>query len=253
MQILRRFILLLIPILWIIGFELLKRDLNYWLPIAIFLSVQLIITIAFICKFKFNGNFWHFLILPIFFELASWLLIIFMTSAIVYYVVVIFTAFALYSLLRQYYQYFHLPFRYQPYSLESLSLYLSLLSVFFVVTASFGGLILIQLSVGYIVLVLLPLIILVTYQFFWMHKIDLAKNWLFVLIITLILAELFVSVAYLPTSYYVNSFVLTVAYYLMLGMSKSYLSHHDDRNTTIGYIVIGVVTLLIVLFTAQWS
>jgi hypothetical protein len=65
--------------------------------------------------------------------------------------------------------------------------------------------------------------------------------------------ELFVAISYLPTGYYVNSFILTISYYLMLGFSKHFLANTLTKRRVAIYVSLAVVSVLAVLLTAQWS
>lgn len=253
MYLFRKIILWLIPITWIIGFELMKEEQQWWWLILLVLLLQQVATIFFVCKKKINLNFFHFLILPVLFSLASWLFMIFIIDPVFYHLTVVASALVVYILIHQYYLYFYVPYRYQPYSLESMSLYISLIAGFFFYAAAFGGLVLLQLNVWLVALVLMLSMGLVTYQYFWVNKFNVKKNWLFVLIIILVLTEIFIAVSYLPTGFYVNSFIIVLSYYLMLGFSKHYLSQTLNKKRSWMFILIGGLCLLAVLFSAKWG
>ncbi len=253
MYLLRKIILWLVPLTWVIGFEIMKQEQQWWWLVVLVLVVQQIITMFFVCKQKINRNFFHFLILPTMFSLSSWVFSIFIVEPMIFHIVVVLSALLLYALIHQYYLYFYIPFKYQPYSLESMSLYISLIAAFFLFAAGFGGLILLQLNVWLLALVLVVTMGLIAYQYFWINKFNVQKNWLFVVIIVLVLAELFVAVSYLPTGYYVNSFILTVSLYLMLGFSKHYLSETLNRKRVLTFFVVSGLCLLAVLISARWG
>lgn len=253
MYLFRKIILWLIPIFWIAGLELMKEHQQWWWLIGLILLLQQIVTIFFVCKFKFNKNLLHFLILPLLFSMSSWLFLVFIVNALFFHIVVVLSGLVLYFLIHQYYLYFYIPFRYQPYSLESMSLYISLLSAFFLFSSGFGGLILLQLNVWLLSLGLFLSMSLITYQYFWINKFDVKKNWLFILVIVLVLVEVFVSVSFLPTGYYVNGFASAVAFYVMLGLSKHYLSETFNKKRIYSFLAVGGLCLLVVLISAQWG
>lgn len=253
MYLFRKFILWLIPITWVVGFELLTEYHGWWWLILAVLSLQQMITIFFVCKKKLNKNFLHFLILPILFSFSSWLFSIFITEPLYYHISVVVSGLLLYILIHQYYLYFYIPFRYQPYSLETMSLYVSLITVFFLFSVGFGGVVLLQMNVWLISVVSFVVLGLVVYQYFWINKLNVEKNWYFILIISLILAQVFIAVSYLPTGYYVNGFVLAVAFYLMIGFSKGYLMESLTRQKIWTYLLVGGLSLLAVLISARWG
>jgi len=253
MHILRRIILLLVPALWILGMEMLKNFQDYWWIICLVIFLQLILTIWYLGKFKFNKIFVNLAILPALFAFCSFVFILFLIDSLVFHLVIILSAIILYLLLKQYNLYFNFPFKYQPYSLESLSLYLSLISAYFLFSSCFGSLILLQLNFWLLLGIIVFVMGLITYQFFWIHKINFSRSWLFVAIILIVLVESFVAVSFFPTSYYVNGFVLTTFYYLMLGLSKYSLSHGLTKKRVASYLIVSGICLAAVLFTAQWS
>lgn len=253
MLFLRRLILWFSPAIWIAGMELVNQNPTWGLLIGGILLLYLIFAVWYLEKCQINKSFFHFLILPVFFGLTSFVFCSFLVTQFSFYSVVIISAAFLYLLFRQYYFYFNYPFKYQPYSLESLSLYMCLVTGFFLFSGCFGGLILIQLNIFLLAAILAVITGLITYQFFWIHKFELGKSRLFIGCIALILVELFVVVGYLPTGYYVNSFILTAAYYLMLGFSKHFLTNTLTTRRVATYVIIAIVSVVVVLLTAQWS
>lgn len=253
MYLLRRIVLLLVPALWLLGLELIKKNYDWLTAVAVVFFAYLVFAVWVICKSKFDKVFFHFLILPIFFSAAGMVFLLFSTQDFTYHAVAVLGAAALYLLLRQYLIYFNFPFKYQPYSLESLTFYISLLLVYFLFSSGFAGMTLLKLNFGFLLLVIVPILGLVCYQFFWIHKINFDKSWLLGLIILIIEVELLLAVSYLPTSYYVNAFILTVGSYLMLGLGKLFLLGALNKKNLTGYLFVGAISLIIILLTAQWT
>jgi len=253
MHLLRRLIVWSIPIFWIAALELMRSYQDKWWLFIICLLVYFFLVLGFICKLNFNKNFWHFLILPMLTTIAAWLCLILFGNGLYFHVINVGIGLLLYFLINQYYLYFYLPFKYQPYSLESLSLYISILSALFFLVACFGSIILLQLSVGWITLAVFLFFSLLTYQYFWINKYSWPKSWPYVVIIILILMEIFAAVSYLPTGYYVNAFTLAVFYYLMLSFSKLSLSDNLTKKKVVEFLVVGGLCLLVVLISARWE
>jgi len=149
--------------------------------------------------------------------------------------------------------YFNFPVKYQPYSLESLTFYTSLLTFFFLFSSGFAALVLIKLNLVVLLLITAPLAGLIIYQFFWIHKVDFSKSWLFVLIILLVILELIVAVSYLPTSYYVNAFILVACCYLMLGLSKIFVTSLLTKKKVASYLIVASILLIMIVGTAKWN
>lgn len=267
MFIFRRIILFLVPIAWLVGLELTKNfPSGWWIVLAAsvaltFISIWLIGLPAQAgfqngrtkSEWLLNKNLWNLVILPIILILSSFGIALVIVNNIMFQVLAVASALSLYFLLRQYDLYFNAPYRYQPYSLESLSWYVGLLCAFCLASAGFSGLILLQFNIGIILAVIAPLFGLLIYQFFWVHKVPWKQNWFLVLIIVLTLIELFVVFSFLPTGHYVNGLFLLVAYYLMLGFAKLDISGALNRKNIAYQLIISVIVLLAVIFTAQWQ
>ena len=253
MFILRRLILWLLPIWWIVGLELIKKNSAYFWPTIILLGLYVFTACFVVCKGRLNKIFFNFLILPLFFGAASFVFLIFLVSPTAFHALTVVSAAALYFLLKQYFTYFYFPSKYQPYSLESLSFYLNLLLFYFLFASAFAGLTLLKLDRFISLLVILPIIGLVLYQFFWIHKVDWSAGWLFIAVITLVLLELLLALSYLPTGYFVNAFILTLGAYLMLGISRAFVQNVLNKRTVINYVTVAACLAFIVMITAKWS
>jgi hypothetical protein len=253
MFVIRRLIILSVPALWLLGLELVKKNNAFLFPAAIFFLVFLFFAVLIVCRGRIDKAFWHFLILPILFSAASFFFFLFLTSEIIFHSLVVLTGLALYLILHQYFIYSSFPAKYQPYTLEGLTFYGSLFLLFFVYSSVFAGLILIQWNIFLLAGLMLPVLAAAAYLFFWIHKINLEKSWLFLLIILLIQLELFIAVSYLPTGYYVDAFILTIANYLMFSFSKASLQGSLNMRQIIVQTSIAGALLLSVLLTAPWG
>jgi len=253
MFIIRRLIILVAPILFFVWLALVRFGELFLIPGAAVFLAYLVFACFVVCGGRLSKVFAHFLILPIGFSLAVFFFVLFVINELAFYVAAVFGAMALYLVLRQYFVYFFLPLRYQAYSLESLNFYITLLSAFFLFSSGFAGVILLQLNLAIMALIILPIFALLLYQFFWIHKINIQKSWLYLLPICLIIIELFVVLAYLPTSYYVGAFVLAIMAYVMLGLSRLYVQGLLDKKKIWSFLTVGSVVVVAVLATAKWG
>ena len=78
-----------------------------------------------------------------------------------------------------------------------------------------------------------------------------AQKILFTFIPALILIEIFWALSFLPTSFYINSFILTICYYVISGLAKNRLSNNLNKTIIKKYILVGGVCLLLIIFTAR--
>ena len=202
---------------------------------------------------KFSKIFFQFLILPILFSIASFVFVLFLVNAYAFHFFVVISGLIIYFLLNQYFIYVNFPYKYQPYSLESLSFYIDLILFYFVLSASFAARLLLKINPFLLIAIIVPIFALALYNFFWIHKVNFKKSWLYILIIILTLVELWIAVVYLPTSYYVDAFVLIVASYVMLGISRGFIQKNLSRKRVISYLSVASLLILIILLTAKWS
>ncbi len=218
-----------------------------------FFLLYLLAVIFIIHKGQLSKRFLNFLILPVCLSFSATVFLLFMVKMVFFHMFVVIIALVLYLLLFQYYLYFNFPHKYQPYTLESLSFYVVLLTFFFSVSSAFASLILLKLGVFLALSFLLPVTVLILYEFFWVHKISWKRNWPFVVILSLLSGQFFLAVSYLPTGYYVNSFLLTVCLYMMLGISRLFLQKTFEKNKILKYLTVGGFMLAAIMLTANWT
>lgn len=253
MFVLRRLILWLVPALWILGLELTKNNVKYFWPVIFVFLTYLLFACFVICKGKFDQTFLRFIILPIFFSAAGFVFLLFSVSAMFFHLMVLAIALALYALLKQYFTFFYFPFKYQPYSLESLTFYISLFLLYFMFAGVFASMTLLKFNAALALIVALPIVGLVLYQLFWVHKIIWRASWPFVAVVCLILFEAAIVLSYLPIGYYVSAFIEVLLAYVMLGTSRAFLQNMLNRKLVISYLLVASIMAIIVLFSARWS
>jgi hypothetical protein len=253
MFVVHRLLISTILLTWIVGLELIKKTPMLWWAVLIGLILQIGLLVWFVNKKKIDRNLFHFLILPVGFAVCSYAFCLFLVNVSVFHVMVVLSAIVLYLLIKQYYIYSFFPLKYQPYSLESLSWYFSLVTYFFLFASAFGSYIVLKFNFQILSVVVVILLALLIYYYFWINKISFNKSKLFISIIVLIALELFTVVSFLPTGYYVNSFIITIALYLTLSLSKLFLVGGITRKKVMHHVIVVCVMLLAVLFTARWD
>lgn len=253
MYVIHRLILWTVPIFWLIGLLIVKDNYTRWWQVVIFYFLFLIAVNWFACKKKIDKGFWHFVILPMVFAASSFVFSLFIADNTIFYVSTVITGFLLYYLIRQYYLYFYFPLKYQPYSLESLAWYIVLFTVFFLFANLFSSYILLRFSLIFLMAVGFLALFLTVYYYFWINKINWRNSRLFVLILTLICLQLFLAISYLPTGFYVNSFIVVLALYMMLGLSKLFINGSLNKKGVVIHVLVGVIALIVVVSTARWD
>jgi len=117
---------------------------------------------------------------------------------------------------------------------------------------AFAMIIFIKVELLILVVVTLAVCLLLCYQLFWVNKIRFSDSNILVLAISVVLVEMFVAIYYLPTSFFVNAFILSIAFYLMTGLSRYFLLGNLDKKRIISFLVVSGICLMAILATAQW-
>ena len=254
MLLLNRILTFLAPVLTFVSFEILfvKPTWIWFLFAAI--QVILFFIIWQITGRKFRSfQFWNFLITPHLFLATACFFSISLESRFFLHTVAVLSSVVLGIFLEEIFVYFNLPKKYYPYSLENISNYINLLTVFLLFSSLYSLIVFLNFSMWYLSLIVIAFIFLLAYQSTWVNKISFRKAWLFILVITLILTELFSVISFLPTSFYVNAIVLTVCYYIILGLSRFILLEELEKKPLRRYLIIGFIAIVIALLTAQWN
>jgi len=253
MFVLKKISIILLPIVWFVCFELVKSNfLNWWQYLGVIFVYQIFV-LLFLHKFKLNNTFFHFLIVPIVFSVGCFFALTLTVNDYFFHVLVIASCLLQYALFRQYYLYLYFQQKYQPYSLESLYLYMLIFASFFIFSGAFGSIVLLQLNLWLVLLIQMILIMPLLYVFFWINKVEISKSWLFIFVIGFLTLQLFMVVSYLPSGFYLNAFLLTVAIYIMIGLSKKFLKNELNKKVVISYLIVGGISLITALITARWE
>lgn len=200
-----------------------------------------------------NKDFWNFFITPSLFLIGSFLFILFLESDFLKNTVVVLTVFLLIIFLNNIFLYRFRPFRYRAYSLESVAGYLNLIAFWFWFTALFGFIILVDVPIWLLSFLALAITAAFYYSACWAYKLQLDKIYPYILIISLVMSEVFVSLSFLPTSFYVNGMVAAGLYYMIAGLSRSHILGNLEKKVFLKYTLFGLIIITLVLFTAHWT
>jgi len=255
MLILNRLLPYLTAILIFAGFEILFRE-----PKWIYFVVPIFIIWIFFTIWKLFGvrsasklAQWNFLINPVIFILGSGLFFVFIEKAIFKHLLFFFTAILSGLFIETLFIYIYDHENYKSGALENISRLMNLIAFYFYLSGVYGLSIFLSLPFWLLIILALPVLAVLSYETFWINKIETKKGRPYIIIISLVLGELLITVSFLPTSFYVNGFILTIFYYVMTGLSLDYFYDRIKKWTISKYLIIGILMLLLVLITAQWT
>ena len=251
---LKRFIPIVSPIFVFVTLELfyLKPNLIY------FFILTLIIVIA-TGTWRIIGKGlvtiearWFYLLTPIAFAVSGVLFILFIESAATKHLLALAISIFFGIFLENIYTYIYRHEKYQINSLENISNYLNLTSVFFLNSGLFGFFIFLNLPLWQLSLISLAASFILTFQIIWINKIRPEVAWLHIIVVCLVLFEIFWAVSFLPTAFYVNGLILTIAFYFSNNIMRLHLTKRLSRMLLKRYTLLCGTLMIILLLTAKW-
>jgi len=138
------------------------------------------------------------------------------------------------------------------YSVENLSAYGNFLSFYFISSAIFGLESYLRTNVWSLMLVLLAVVGLTVYQVIWANKIDFKIGFFYILLIAVVLIETAWSITFLSLSFYILGLILSVCYYMLIGLARFHLTKKLNAKIVKIYLAFGFASILIVLFSSRW-
>ncbi|MDD5295074.1 MAG: hypothetical protein PHP21_04170, partial [Patescibacteria group bacterium] len=109
-----------------------------------------------------------------------------------------------------------------------------------------------NLPVWLLMIFMLIVTFLAVYQVMWANKVEMRMAFPYILISGVILLEIGWSISFLPLNHNIAGLVLAICYYIMSGLSLSYLNDNLDKKIIKQYLIFGYVSILIVLLYARW-
>lgn len=219
------------------------------------LSIFLVlVTIFSFVKMKNIKEFFMFIITPALLIVSEFALVLFFESIwLIIIVPIIFNSF-LGIFLENIYLRFYKAEKFQDYTFGNISGFLNIFIMFSFSTALYGFIRFLGFEVWVASLAVLSITILTTLQNIWMiHYHFIEKGLVYIYVIPLIILEIFWIMNFLPSSIYVNGFIIAVIYYICIGLAKNQLLGIADKNIFIRYLAIGCIAIAIVFMTAKWA
>jgi len=139
-----------------------------------------------------------------------------------------------------------------PNNLSGLSTNFSFLSWFFLLSAIYGLQLFLNLSYWILILILIILALLTTYQYLWINNLKGRENYIFVFLSAFIIAQLAWSVYFLPFDYNSLGLIMALIYYVFLNLTRLHLSHNWNKKNLQFLLVFSGFIMLLILLTLKW-
>lgn len=225
-----------------------------WLVLAIAAIVFAILSILKKKTDKINKIL--FLTTPVLFILASMAASIFLNNSYIKLLFSGFAGFIIFLYLENLFLYFYVPSKYNIYSLENISGYINLIIVFFASFSSYGlktsfGINIYRIS-GLVAINLMIMAALI-HQTLWINKINFRETKNYMLITVFLLAQIYLIIFFLPSSFYVNGLIFSLAYYVIVSLIKYKLLNKLEKRVIIQYVLTGTLLFSALLLTTKWA
>jgi hypothetical protein len=226
------------------------KTVYYLSPFLLFL---IFISIMIITKDKLAGKEKkNFLIFPMMLMISFLGFSIVLANKLLIQVLYLFYAYFNYYYIRSIFYYFHKPSLYRSFTIENISSYGNLIMFFLFSSLIYGLQSLIDTPTWILIIAIGAYSALVVYQLFWAYKIESSSKTLFIIICCLAIVEFAWTIAYLPVKYMIAGMILSLCYYVTLGLVRHYLIDKLDSKTVKLYLGFAAACLAIILLTSQW-
>ncbi len=160
-----------------------------------------------------------FAISPLLLVWGTFSFLFFLENFIVIQLIIVLSSFFLGVYLDNFFFFSRVPQLYQTFSLEGISSFINIYSLFFI-TASFISLrIFLNISLQILGPVYLVLVVLFLMQSFWINKFSVTKHWQYLLVIALLVTELAWALDFLTFDFFVKALLIVSSYYCMINLS----------------------------------
>ncbi|MFA5317904.1 MAG: hypothetical protein WC323_00290 [Patescibacteria group bacterium] len=244
---------LIISIILFFGWEIIVFfPKNFLIAAAVVIILPTILLLR-LNKFNFkSGDFWLLASPCLFLILSASLFFLFLNyPAVKHSVIIILTVISYYFISYLYYFLCRIT-KYTPLSLESSSSYFNIISFLFLSTSFYGFINLLNLKMWYLAVILTAAVFILTYQFFWINKVGERNNLLISTLVSILMAEFFWSISFLPISHFISGLSLAIIYYVLINILLLHFLEKFDKKTVIKYFIIGLSCIFIILLSARW-
>jgi hypothetical protein len=265
MYLINRSISILIPLLIFIGLEIILARPNWLWWIIPFLLFLPFLALWQLMNQKITKEFWQFSLAPFLFLLSGLLFFILLTPKndwLKHLLILIITGF-LAIILESVFNFLHRQEKYPLFAIENIYSYLDLITFFFFLASFYYLIVFSNFPLWLLLLFTIIIVGFLSYQVFWANKIltpELKSRgypngtaYLFILVISLILGELFWIINFWPTGFYFNALLLSLFYYIIIGISRYHLLGQLNKKVVRKYLVIGGICLVVILVTVRWG
>jgi len=227
-------------------------------PEMIYVSLVIICSGIFFCIWRLCKNskkakdWYYFLFLPITFLISAVAFSTLSGNRFLTHFIIILTSIFIYIYIRTVFNYLYKRFQYKNLSLENISSYGNFLAFFFMSATVFGLQSFLNITIWYTIIIIMVGSLLILMQMMWVNNVKSSERFVYLVLGAFVLVELAWSISYLPSNFLVSGFVLSVCYYMLIGLTRFHLLKELNKRIIKLYLGFGLSSILIVLLTARW-
>ncbi len=167
-------------------------------------------------------------------------------------IVIILVCVASYYFVSYFYYFLRRITSYTPLSLEQTSSYFNIISYLFLAVSLYGFINLLNLKLWYLALLMIAVTAVLTYQFFWINKIEERQNLFASILVSVLMVEYFWAISFFPISHFISGLSLAIIYYTVVNLSLAHFLDKLEKKVARWYLTVGIVCLFVILLSARW-
>lgn len=231
----------------------------FWFPSQPFFVAGLALLVLFFVLARLAGwsfkkaDFWSFFALPFCLAVSAFSLLLFVEGRDMKILIITLATLLIWLFAENIFSFLYLSSTYQVNALEYLSLVMSVVSVFFVTTAFFALRLFFGFPLWFIVPIHAIFIFVIFISVLWICKVEKERILPNVFSAVILLAELFLCLAFLPAGFFPSAAILTLFFYLFLGIVRAHLSNRLNSVVLKRYLLAVSLITVLIIFTAKWT
>jgi hypothetical protein len=231
----------------------------FWLPLPAFISlaVSLVAAGALLSrlgKWEFaTARFWFFVGSPFLLIFSCDALVLFLESDVLKATIGLVTALLVFFFCEHLFTYLHLPAAYRVRAIEHASLVMNIVTFFFAVTSLYGFRLFLSAPLWALATACFIVALFLFSSTLWTCKVERARLLPYALGGAVLSTEMFSVLSYLPSGFFTNAALLSILFYLYLGLSRAFVLGKWSSAVLRRYVAISALLVTVVVGTATWE
>jgi len=203
-------------------------------------------------KTEIKENFFDYFIIPSLLTSSIIAYSVFVKEGFFLHLLFVVHFFLIYIYFKIIYNYLLKKSSYIESSLSNFFLYGNFLVIFFIGSSAFAFQSFIDISAWVIMIIIIFIIAIILFEILKINNIDKEKIFFYVAIGSLIIAEIYWALSYMPFNYNILGFLLAVCYYVLSDLTRITLKNNISKIVVRRYVIFSLISIIIILLTATW-